>query len=84
MRIDQWNPVAKVAKLCNGLSCDPALYNRSAFPDQWRRFVLRHRAQVLEVLTKYGEIVSASLDMSFPVGGQSRLEVDMCLASSRG
>jgi hypothetical protein len=28
--------------------------------------VLRHRAQVVEVLTKYGEIGELSFDMNFP------------------
>ena len=27
-------------------------YNKTNHPEQWRRFILRHRAQVLEVLTK--------------------------------
>ena len=47
MRIDEWNPVANVGKLCRGQTCDPSLYNRTAFPSQWRRFVLRHRPQVI-------------------------------------
>ena len=66
MRIDQWNAVAAAGKLCNGIDCDPKLYNRTSNPNQWDRFVLRHRAQVLEVLTKYGEICEASFDMDFP------------------
>lgn len=66
MRIDQWNAVAAAGKLCDGIACDPKAYNRSTFPAQWQRFVLRHRAQVLEVLTKYGEICEASFDMNFP------------------
>ena len=33
---------------------------------EWKRFVLRHRAQIAEVLTKYGEILELSLDMQFP------------------
>jgi hypothetical protein len=55
-----------VGKLCDGIACDPKEYNSTTRPEQWDRFVLRHRAQVLEVLTKYGEICEASFDMDFP------------------
>ena len=48
MRIDQWNAVAASGHLCDGMACDPKLYNASTDPAQWRRFVLRHRAQVLQ------------------------------------
>jgi hypothetical protein len=67
MRIDQWNAVTEAGKLCDGIACDPKVYNRTN-PNtaQWRRFILRHRAQVMEVLTKYGEICEASFDMNFP------------------
>lgn len=61
MRIDEWNPVGK---FCRGLACDPREYNSSS--PGWRDFVLRHRAQLLELLTKYGEQVMVSLDMHFP------------------
>jgi hypothetical protein len=29
-----------------GIACDPKAYNRTTSPEQWARFVLRHRAQV--------------------------------------
>eukprot|EP00755_Sulcionema_specki_P018667 Sspe_Gene.67477::Locus_39809_Transcript_1_1_Confidence_1.000_Length_1547::g.67477::m.67477/K01206/FUCA; alpha-L-fucosidase len=56
-RIDDYHPFHK--------------YNVSYLPpgqDQqaWDRFVLRHRAQIMEVLTKYGPICELSLDMNFP------------------
>ena len=54
------------AKLCDGIACDPANYTRATGGVEWQRFVLRHRAQVMEVLTKYGEICEASFDMNFP------------------
>jgi len=64
MRIDQWN--AAGTGLCPGLPCDPALYNKTTNATQWARFVLRHRAQIGEILTKYGEIFEMSFDMMFP------------------
>jgi len=64
MRIDQWNPVG--TSLCHGRPCDPDLYNKTANSTQWRRFVLRHRAQIAELMTKYGEIFEMSFDMNFP------------------
>eukprot|EP00039_Didymoeca_costata_P008862 m.117835 g.117835 ORF g.117835 m.117835 type:complete len:495 (+) comp14261_c0_seq8:149-1633(+) len=65
MRIDQWNAVA--TNFCpKGSGCDPSMYNQTSNPTEWQRFVLRHRAQIAEVLTKYGEIVELSLDMEFP------------------
>jgi hypothetical protein len=64
MRIDEWNPCGTA--LCRGRpGCDPANYSASN-ATQWSRFVLRHRAQVAEVLTKYGEIGELSFDMNFP------------------
>ena len=67
MRIDEWNP------LCTGpCATDPSCANFSAASSaggnatQWARFVRRHRAQIVEVLTKYGEIGELSFDMEFP------------------
>ena len=65
---------ARTGHLCDGVeACDPTLYNASAYTQQWRRFVLRHRAQVLEVLTKYGDVVEASFDMNFPARPEHNL-----------
>ena len=64
MRIDQWNPVG--TKQCVGKPCDVSKYSNVTDPMGWERFVLRHRAQVLEVLTKYGELLELSFDMNFP------------------
>ena len=47
---------------------------------RWRRFILRHRAQVLEVLTKYGEICEASFDMDFPAIADEDMEDTFMLA----
>ena len=80
MRIDQWNAVAASGKLCDGQPCDPKLYNMTTNPEQWRRFILRHRAQVLEVLTKYGEICEASFDMDFPALADDDMEDTFMLA----
>ena len=66
MRIDQWNAVASAGKLCNGIACDPKKYSSNSSgvnAAQWQRFVLRHRAQVLEVLGKYGDVLEMSFDM---------------------
>eukprot|EP00658_Telonema_sp_P-2_P050948 TRINITY_DN3898_c0_g2_i1.p1 TRINITY_DN3898_c0_g2~~TRINITY_DN3898_c0_g2_i1.p1 ORF type:complete len:313 (+),score=61.69 TRINITY_DN3898_c0_g2_i1:432-1370(+) len=64
MRIDQWNPLG--TGLCKGQPCDPGNYSQASCPAEWNRFVLRHRAQIMEVLTKYGEILEISFDMNFP------------------
>ena len=61
-----WNPLGTGLCANETYGCDPARYNRSSDQKQWERFVLRHRAQVLEVLTKYGEILELSFDMNFP------------------
>ena len=47
---------------------------------RWRRFILRNRAQVLEVLTKYGEICEASFDMDFPAIADEDMEDTFMLA----
>eukprot|EP01062_Namystynia_karyoxenos_P055715 TRINITY_DN46776_c0_g1_i1.p1 TRINITY_DN46776_c0_g1~~TRINITY_DN46776_c0_g1_i1.p1 ORF type:complete len:510 (+),score=147.75 TRINITY_DN46776_c0_g1_i1:92-1531(+) len=57
MRIDQWNAVGKFRNNS---------YTPQQDPVSWKRFVLRHRAQIAEVLTKYGPILELSLDMNFP------------------
>ena len=61
MRIDEWNPIG--TEQCTSLPCDPSKYNNQTDTTGWRRFVNRHRSQVLEVLTKYGEILELSFDM---------------------
>ena len=57
LRLDPINPLVQghVKPGCVGAPCAPQLYNRTTDPERWRRGVLRHRAQLLEVLTKYGE-----------------------------
>jgi len=74
LRTDSINPVVQghVLPGCLGAPCDPHLYNRTSDPQHWRRGVLRHRAQLLEILTKYGEIFELSLD----VGLQSTLNTE--------
>ena len=37
------------AKLCDDIACDPSNYTRATGGAEWQRFVLRHRAQVMEV-----------------------------------
>ena len=74
------NAVAAAGKLCDGIECDPTNYNKTTHPEQWRRFILRHRAQVLEVLTKYGEICEASFDMDFPTIADEDMEDTFMLA----
>jgi len=64
MRIDQWNPLG--TGLCRGAPCDPTNYSAATQSQQWQRFVLRHRAQIVEVLSKYGEVAEMSFDMNFP------------------
>jgi len=82
MRIDQWNPVG-TGPFCTGdPGCDAAAYaanhSTGVRSKEWDRFVLRHRAQVLEVLTKYGEVVEMSFDMNFPEAfNQDMLETVM-------
>ena len=57
LRLDPINPLVQghVKPGCVGAPCAPQLYNRTTDPEGWRRGVLRHRTQLLEVLTKYGE-----------------------------
>ena len=66
MRIDEWNPLGTGLCTAAGQACNPLNYSSDTCPTQWGRFVLRHRAQVMEVLTKYGEVAEMSFDMNFP------------------
>jgi len=80
MRIDQWNPLG--TGLCKGQACDPAKYSKTANSTEWARFVLRHRAQMMEVLTKYGEVLEMSFDMNFPAEFDADMYDTMQLARS--
>jgi alpha-L-fucosidase len=83
MRIDQWNAVASSGKFCPvGTACNPANYSNATLPVEWQRFVLRHRAQIVEALTKYGEIVELSLDMQFPPIFNQAMQDTIMLARS--
>ncbi len=53
-RIDQWNYQRDVR------------YTRRSDPAGFRRMLARHRAQIVELLTRYGPVDQLSLDMSFP------------------
>jgi len=57
-RIDQWNPMKRFMKNIQ--------YTRENDPEAWDRMVKRHREQIREILTNYGPISEASLDMSMP------------------
>eukprot|EP00038_Savillea_parva_P029182 m.69359 g.69359 ORF g.69359 m.69359 type:complete len:549 (-) comp8577_c0_seq1:122-1768(-) len=83
MRIDEWNAVASAGKFCpTGSPCDPANYSNATSPVEWGRFVLRHRAQIVEALTKYGEVVELSLDMQFPPIFNQAMQDTIMLARS--
>jgi alpha-L-fucosidase len=79
LRLDSINPVVQghVKPGCVGAPCDPQFYNRSTSPESWERGVLRHRAQLLELLTKYGELFELSLDVGLQSTRNRAFNADM-------
>ncbi|HLV79177.1 MAG TPA: alpha-L-fucosidase, partial [Chthonomonadaceae bacterium] len=53
-RMDSWNPNRDKN------------YSPQTDPEGWARFTRRHRAQIRELLTRYGPLCELSLDMSLP------------------
>ena len=42
----QWNAVAAAGKLCDGIACDPKLYNKTTNPEQYARPMRPHTLSV--------------------------------------
>lgn len=53
-RFDRWNPL------------NDTTYSPEKYPDSWERFKARHKEQIREILTNYGDVDMLSFDMWFP------------------